>query len=227
MKVWAHVTLAELRDLDDGSVVQREWIGEMAVRWAARRAAASQTGSDGAAWLNGKPARAIACDATLIPVVTGGIDPAALDDLVTLCLQYGCHGCCCMPQPDLTPPGLTEDPSSRSGQPAKPAEQGLGSASGPSPADRAGLRPPTPEALEMLRHAIIGTAVNLVSGPGGVASFLRRNLLGKGLNGPSLPLDVGETDDIPVHLRRLVALRDQGCQYPGGYFPYTHINGVG
>jgi hypothetical protein len=40
-----------------------------------------------------------------------------------------------------------------------------------------------------------------------VASFLRRNLLGRGLNGPSLPLDVGQTDDIPVHLRRLVVLR--------------------
>jgi hypothetical protein len=40
--------------------------------------------------------------------------------------------------------------------------------------------------------------------------------LGKGLNGPSLPLDVGQTDDIPVHLRRLVALRDQTCQFPGG-----------
>jgi len=25
-----------------------------------------------------------------------------------------------------------------------------------------------------------------------------------------------QTDDIPVHLRRLVALRDQRCQYPGG-----------
>jgi len=30
------------------------------------------------------------------------------------------------------------------------------------------------------------------------------------------PLDVGQTDDIPLHLRRLVALRDQTCQYPGG-----------
>jgi hypothetical protein len=40
----------------------------------------------------------------------------------------------------------------------------------------------------------------------------------KGLNGRSLPLDVGQTDDIPVHLRRLVALRDQTCQFPGGYF---------
>jgi hypothetical protein len=77
------VSLAELRALDDGSVLQDQWIGEMVVRWAARRAAASQTGSDGAAWLDGKAASAVSCDATLIPVVTGGIDPAALDDLVT------------------------------------------------------------------------------------------------------------------------------------------------
>src|SRR5580704_6739685 len=45
VKVWAHVSLAELRALDDGSVLQTEWIGEMAIRWAARRAAAAQTGS--------------------------------------------------------------------------------------------------------------------------------------------------------------------------------------
>ena len=63
VKVWAHVSLAELRALDDGSVLAQEWVGEMAVRWAARRAAASQAGSDGAAWLDGKPARALACDA--------------------------------------------------------------------------------------------------------------------------------------------------------------------
>ena len=55
----------------------------------------------------------------------------------------------------------------------------------------------------------------------------RRNLLGQGLNGPSLPLDVGRADDIPVHLRRLVALRDQTCQYSGGYFLYTRTNPMG
>ncbi len=32
-----------------------------------------------------------------------------------------------------------------------------------------GPRPPTAQALEMLRHAIIGKAVDLVSGPGGLA----------------------------------------------------------
>jgi hypothetical protein len=72
------------------------------------------------------------------------------------------------------------------------------------------------EVLAMLEHQILATVISVVSGPGGVASFLRRNLLGKPLGGPSLPLDVGQTDEIPVHLRRLVALRDQGCQFPGG-----------
>ena len=41
-------------------------------------------------------------------------------------------------------------------------------------------------------HQILAAVLQIVSGPGGVASFLRRNLLGKGLNGPSLPLDVGQ-----------------------------------
>jgi len=68
VKVWAHVSLAELRALDDGSVLHHEWIGEMAIRWAARRVAASQTGSDGSAWLNGQQAGAVSCDATLISV---------------------------------------------------------------------------------------------------------------------------------------------------------------
>jgi Domain of unknown function (DUF222) len=201
VKVWAHVTLAELRDLDDGSVVQQEWIGEMAVRWAARRAAASQTGSDGAAWRTGKPARAVACDATLIPVVTGGIDPDALDDLVTLCLRYAGHGPHCGAMPD---PG----PSERTGPPADLPDGGHACPTGP--------RPPTPEALEMLRHAIIGTAVDLVSGPGGLASFLRTRLLGARLAGPSLPLDVGHSAEIPAAIRRAVILRDQHCRWAGG-----------
>jgi hypothetical protein len=70
--------------------------------------------------------------------------------------------------------------------------------------------------LAMLEQQILAAVIAVVSGPGGVASFLRGNLLGKGLNGPSLPLDVGQADQIPAHLRRLTALRDQGCQYPGG-----------
>ena len=49
------------------------------------------------------------------------------------------------------------------------------------------------EMLAGLEHQILAQVLQVVSGPGGAASFLRRNLLGKGLNGPSLPLDVGQT----------------------------------
>ena len=51
--------------------------------------------------------------------------------------------------------------------------------------------PDTARAWEALEHAIIGKAVDLLSGPGGLASFLRRRQLGARLAGPSLPLDVG------------------------------------
>jgi Domain of unknown function (DUF222) len=220
VRVWAHVSLAELRALDDGSILQQEWIGEMAIRWAARRAAASHTGSDGAAWLDGEPVRAMACDAAITPVVTGGIDPGALDELVALCLAYAGHGPHCGTRPDPT----------QAGQPAGPRDA-AGQAGGPDPADttdqpedsprggdpgRLGPRPPTAPAQEMLRHAIIGTAVDLVSGPGGLASFLRTRLAGARLAGPSLPLDVGHSAEIPAAIRRAVILRDQHCRWAGG-----------
>ncbi len=120
VRVWAHVSLAELRDLDDGSVLQGEWIGEMAVRWAARRAAASQTGSDGAAWLDGRAARAVACDAAVIPVVTGQVDPGALDDLVSLCLQFAGHG----PHCGASPRGPAARPIRPARRLARPARWG-------------------------------------------------------------------------------------------------------
>jgi hypothetical protein len=207
VKLWGHVSLAELRALDDGSVLQQEWIGEMAIRWAVHRAAASQAGSDGAAWLDGKAAAAAACDATIIPVVTGQIDPAALEDLVDLCLQFAGHGhhCSAAPPPDGL--GRPEDAPSDPDQVTDPPEDD------PRPS---GPRPPTAQAQEMLRHAIIGKAVDLVSGPGGLASFLRTRLLGARLGGPSLPLDVGRSADIPAAIRRAVILRDQHCRWAGG-----------
>jgi hypothetical protein len=225
VKLWGHVSLAGLRALDDGSVLQDQWIGEMAVRWAARRAAASETGSDGAAWLDGRSAGAVACDATIIPVVTGQVDPAALDDLVNLCLQFAGHGLHCGSPQDAA---LAAQPGSAAAQPDQAAAQpgptadrpgATGSASCSDAADNADLpgpRPPTPQALEMLRHAIIAKAVDLVSGPGGLASFLRTRQLGARLSGPSLPLDVGHSAEIPAAIRRAVILRDQHCRWAGG-----------
>ena len=142
VKVWAHVSLAELRALDDGSVLQDQWIGEMAVRWAARRAAASQAGSDGAAWLDGRSVGAVACDATVIPVVTGQVDPAALDDLVALCLQFAGHGPYCGARYDAQRPG---QPATRSASPARPRRIPAAVTPGQltaAPACRARGRPP-------------------------------------------------------------------------------------
>ena len=47
-------------------------------------------------------------------------------------------------------------------------------------------------------------------------TFLRRRQLGARLGGPSLPLDVGVSADIPAAIRRAVILRDQHCRFPGG-----------
>src|SRR5205823_14064796 len=52
-------------------------------------------------------------------------------------------------------------------------------------------------AKDALTQAIIGKAVDLLSGPAGLASFLRRRQLRARLGGPSLPLDVGVSRDIP------------------------------
>jgi 5-methylcytosine-specific restriction endonuclease McrA len=45
---------------------------------------------------------------------------------------------------------------------------------------------------------------------------LRTRLLGARLAGPSLPLDVGRSAEIPAAIRRAVILRDQHCRWAGG-----------
>ena len=132
VKALVHVSLADLMLLNGSSALMDEWIAGVRAQWAAARAAASESGSDGGAWLDGDGARSFTCDASVTPVVTGEVNPAALDDLIRL------------------------------------------------------------------------------------ASFLRRRQLGARLGGPSLPLDVGVSADIPAAIRRAVILRDQHCRFPGG-----------
>src|SRR3984885_7907313 len=189
VKALVHMSFADLCELDVDSRLQEAWIAGYRARWAAQRAAASVSTGDGGAWLDGDAARRGGWDAILVPVVTADLDPGAVEALIGLCVEYD-H------LRRQAPAGPGQDP-----------------AQDPAPAGQAGR---AEQVLAMLEHQILATVLQIVSGPGGVASFLRRNLLGQGLNGPSLPLDVGQTDDIPVHLRRLVALRDQRCQFPGG-----------
>ncbi len=67
-----------------------------------------------------------------------------------------------------------------------------------------------------LEQAVIGKAVDLLSGPGGLASFLRRRQLGARISGPSLPLDIGYAETVPAGIRNAVLLRDRHCQWAGG-----------
>ena len=77
-------------------------------------------------------------------------------------------------------------------------------------------RPDAGPARAALEQAIIGAAVDLLSGPGGLASFLRRRQLGVRLGGPSLPLDIGYSETFPAGIRHAVILRDGHCRWAGG-----------
>jgi hypothetical protein len=68
---------------------------------------------------------------------------------------------------------------------------------------------------EALEQAVIGKAVELLSGPGGLASFLRRNLLGARLGGDSVPLDIGYSDTVPAGIRNAVRHRALHCEWAG------------
>ena len=189
VKALVHIYWAELREMDQDGILQDRWITEYRAQWAAHRAAASVSTGDGGAWLDGDAARAIACDAMLVPVVTGDVDPSTIEELILLCVRY---------------------------HQIRTRESAAGTQDGAGPLNLGDEGTVIPAGLAGLEQQILAKVLQVVSGPGGAASFLRRQLLGKGLNGPSLPLDVGQTDDIPIHLRRLVALRDQTCQFAGG-----------
>jgi Domain of unknown function (DUF222) len=173
VKVWAHMSLADLLRLEGSSALQEQWTAQVRARWAAHRAQASETGSDGGAWLDGDAAGAIACDAAMAPIVTGDVNVDALEDLVRLCVELD---------------RLRQD---------------------------AQARPDTTAAWAALEQAVIGKAVDLLAGPGGLASFLRRRQLGASLGGPSLPLDIGYAETIPAGIRNAVTLRDKHCQWAG------------
>ena len=67
-----------------------------------------------------------------------------------------------------------------------------------------------------LQATILRWSLDLLSGPGGLASQLRGTLLGAPFNTLSQPLDLGRTTrTIPPHLRTAVIQRDQHCQFPG------------
>ena len=194
VKVWVHMSLADLLAMEGSSALLEEWTAGVRAAWAGHRAAASVGGGDGGTWLDGDAATAMTCDAAMAPVVTGDVNPAALEELIRLCVQL--HR--------LRDPG----PGAGSG-----SGDGSGSGTGACGQDMAASD--TTRAWAALEQAVIGKAVDLLSGPGGLAGFLRRRQLGARLGGPSLPLDIGVSQSIPAGIRNAVILRDKHCQWAG------------
>jgi hypothetical protein len=193
-----HISLGDLRRLDKDSEMEAAWIERIAQQWAGHRAASAVTGGDGGAWISGPAAAGIACDAALFPVVTGNPDLSHLRALIDTCVTFW-HA-------EHAGTGEAADAD------ADAAGAGDGAADGgPVPDRTANAR-----LMDELLRTILGKVADLLSGEPGLASMLRRGLAGPGLGGPSLPLDVGDTDTIPWHIRKAVDIRDQHCAWPGG-----------
>ena len=140
-------------------------------------------------FLAGKDAEVIACDALIVPVVTSHPDLSVVDAMIDLVLAH--FG-------GSDPDGQEQGGDDREGS------------------GRLRSKPLTPEAWQALRYAMARLAIDLASGPDGIASALRRGLLAAPYNGKSVVLDIGYSDSIPPAIRRAVQLRARGaCEWPG------------
>ena len=196
VKVWAHTTLADLMLLEGSGKLRDEWARQARIRWAGCRSSSAEARGDDGAWLDGAAAAAVACDALVAPVVWGKVNPSVFTDLVRLCAALDkiyWHGLDALARDDAG--GHTDGAESGAGDSRTRAQALI--------------------AREELEQAVIVKAVELLSGPGGLASFVRQRQLDGRLAGPSLPLDLGVTTTIPAPIRNLVRHRDRHCRFPG------------
>jgi hypothetical protein len=213
-QIMVHLTLAQVRGAPGVSAAE--------AAWAAARM--SQPG-----WLTGPDAEAALCDATVVPVVTGHVDGAALDQLTEMFLlaqSFGRHPGSGPGQASSGPggPGGADEPGrqsvsrrlGKSGQPGRSGQRADSDGSVPTgtpPYPNFSLSPAT---RERLRRALLGLAADALSGPDGLAARLRAALDGRPLTTISLPLDIGAAGEtIPAHLRRAVTTRHSHCAFPG------------
>ncbi len=186
-----HITLSQLRGMPGAGPAEAAW-------------AAAATREHG--WLVGAEADAAACDSTVVPIVTGHLDPVALDRMVEAFLASHDH---VGPRHPIAAAG-----------PGPLAEQaGRGCTCGGctcSGCTCAASEPLSPHTRHRLARALLAMAAETLAGPGGLASHLRARLGSASLTSASLPLDVGSaTETIPAHLRRAATVRHPHCAFPG------------
>jgi hypothetical protein len=169
-----------------------------------------------AAWAGAAAGPGYDCDATMVPVVTGHVDTQVLDQLAALLLSW--------PDGEADRGGRTRpDQPGRTGQDGQAGEAGQANKDSQTVAGQADYGEDSEAvaarrrlAEDGVRQILIHRAADLLSGPGGLAAWLRTGLLGGPAASMSLPLDVGAaTETIPAHLRRAVIARDRCCRFPG------------
>jgi Domain of unknown function (DUF222)/HNH endonuclease len=182
-QIQLHLTLDQLRGLPGANTTEAAWAGALA-----------GPGAD--------------CDATIIPIVCGHLDPTVLDQLTSDLLHQLTS--------QATTPGQDGHSASRS-------QQHLGSQNRqdqpsshryPGGSDPAAARRHRTE--RAIQQMLIRRAADLLSGPGGLAAILRNGISDRLTTSASLPLDIGAAvETIPAHLRRAVTTRDRHCRFPG------------
>ena len=213
--VAVHIPFPELRQHPGAPEAEEVWL----------RGTAGEPG-----YLTGKDAEAAACDAVTVPVVTGHADMRVVDKIIALALAAagltldgadpGTAGD--GDDDDAGPDDSDRDDAGSLGDGGDGHQAwGIAGAGRGAPTARAASRARsrarerfTPDAMQALRYAIARLAIDFVSGPAGLAGWLRTTLLAPPYSTPSLPLDIGYSDSIPGSIRRAVLLRDRGCAWP-------------
>jgi hypothetical protein len=172
-QIQLHLSLDELRGLPGAAAAEAAWAGP-----------AAGPGAD--------------CDATIVPIVSGHVDPGVLDQLAAA-LRGG--------RDERARHRSAGEDAGRDGQDRRDGQ--IEPDGGAAAARRA-------RDEQAVRQILIARAADLLSGPAGLAAWLRAGLLTGPAASVSLPLDTGAaTETIPAHLRRLVITRDRHCRFPG------------
>jgi 5-methylcytosine-specific restriction endonuclease McrA len=168
-------------------------------------------------------AAALACDSALGPTVVASVDRDALEAMTDEWLRAHGHGDCCTGThtADASRASVSRADASRADASRAGADGGRGAGHGDACCAGSGCghrhhRGVTTQARDRLRDSLLRWAVQVLSGPGGLASYLRTGLLDGSLGTPSIVLDAGiDERTVPAPLERLVRRRDQHCRFPG------------
>ena len=184
-----------------------------------------------AAWIaaNGTPAPpGTDCDASIAPIVTGTIDQDLLAQLAARVYPVSSA---------TGAPGGTDAAHAAVQHPAADHtavhQADLDAADQTDVHQTAADLDATEGAASMAGRAaqqlLVADAAAVLSGPRGLAAWLRTSLVTGPAASVSLPLDLGKpTETVPAWLRKAIAVRDKHCGFPGCDVPpeYCHVHHI-